>query len=208
MDIENNTFSGALDEELTLGKSIDAGTLWATIKGNTLGVLGSNRSGGTVGIEMGEASGSGTITLDIENNVIQQYQQECMFLEPAQQSTNVTANFTIIGNTCRQPADSGTNVSAAIDIEVGAQTGDTPTANVLISGNTLTGNNPAGGIADVVLNNNFSPATTLNLSKNGSAATTAKGVIDSLNTLDTSPFDEADTGASTITLVTSVPPLP
>jgi len=214
MDIENNTFSGAIDEELTLGKGINASTVSATIKGNTMGVLGTNASGGTVGINFGEASGSGTMTLDIENNIIQQYEQECIYLTPGQLSSSATANFTIIGNTCRQPATAGSpaepggELGFAIDIEVGASTGDTNTANVLISGNTLTGNNVGNAIADVGLDNNFFPATKLNLSKGTSTATTAEGVIDALNTVDANPFDEVDNGLGTYTLVPGNPPLP
>jgi hypothetical protein len=214
-DISNNLLNdGGTNAFNTVGifvaKGQDGGTLTGTIQGNTIGPADSdispdpgNQPANADGIFV-RSAGSGTATVLILNNTITGYGNQGIHLQNNDGSS--TMNASLFGNTLTSP--NSLNFSGLF-ADNGATATDSSTMNLVVGSatdatkqNTLQG---TGLVIDVSLSN-FDAGTTFNLSRNGSAAGTAAGVIadDNVGT----PSVDTTGGNGAITLVNTLPPLP
>jgi hypothetical protein len=161
-DVQNATFRDSIGNAVAIGTAAGTGTNNATGKfiNNTVGVSGAANSGSKQGsdLSIGTATGGaahGTITVDIENNKLYQYNNDGIQL--ATDSTTApfpTMNATVKGNTVAQP--NTTNALNGVDVEAGASTGSASTVCLNASGNTLTGSGVLGvGGFDMLLAENI-----------------------------------------------------
>jgi hypothetical protein len=154
------------------------------------------------------SAGSGTTTVVIQNNTITNWGNAGIHLQGNDGSS--TINATVYGNSVTAP---GVQFPfAALFADNGATVGppaDTNTMNLVVGSfanaaqqNTLAGG--AGAVVDVSLSNFSATNTHFNLSKNGSSASTAAGVIadDNVGT----PSVDTTGGNGPITLVNTLPP--
>ncbi|RAZ91309.1 hypothetical protein DPM33_08370 [Mesorhizobium hawassense] len=187
-----------------VAKGQDNGTMAGTIASNQIGPSKTNSNSDGIFVR---AAGTGTLTTLIQNNTITGVGNVGIHLQ--NNDGSATMNATIYGNSVTSP----TSVSpfAALMVDNGATATDTSTTNVVIgsgtggsgSKNTLT--HAANYATDVELSN-FGASTHLNLSRNGSAQSTALGVILDDNT-GVSTVDTTG-GSGTITFVNTLPTLP
>jgi hypothetical protein len=214
-DISHNTLTdGGANAFDTVGifvaKGQDNGTLSGTIASNAIGPANPDISP-AAGLQPANAdgifvrsAGTGTNTVLIQNNTITGYGAAGIHLQNNDGSS--TMNASIFGNTESSP--NSVNFSG-IFVDNGATATDTSTTNVVIgsanAGETAKQNTFHGTVIDVSLSN-FNAATHFNLSRNGSAAGTAAGVIQDDNV--GTPTVDTSGGAGPITLVNTVPALP
>lgn len=187
-----------------VAKGQDNGTMSGTIASNSIGPskLNSNSDGIFV-----RSAGTGTLTTLIQNNTITGVGNVGIHLQ--NNDGSATMNASIYGNIVSSPTSSFP--FAALLVDNGATATDTSTTNVVIgtgtggagSKNTLTHN--ALYAVDVSLSN-FNASTHLNLSRNGSAQSTAQGVITDDN--NGSPIVDTTGGNGAITFVNTLPALP
>jgi hypothetical protein len=160
-DVQNATFRDSIGNAVAIGTAAGTGTNNATGKfiNNTVGVSGAANSGSKQGsdLSIGTATGGaahGTITVDIENNKLYQYNNDGIQL--ATDSTTApfpTMNATVKGNTVAQP--NTTFALNGLDVEAGASTGSASTMCLNASGNALTGSGvTAVGGYDMLLSEN------------------------------------------------------
>ena len=146
--VDDNNIQGAAYNAIWLEQDKTAGTVAATIDGNTIGSPGTACSGSSGGSDIGAtARGSGTQTLSITNNNLYQY-TNVAGIETIADEGSATQNQTITGNTIADPVQPnvtcpGGGISGGGDWgiydEVGGQTGDTNQVCSDISSNSLTG---------------------------------------------------------------------
>ncbi len=222
--VEDGTFSGGAPINVTLVGG--AGTIYGKVTNNTIGTATANSGTGQasaadIAIDIegnnGSSGTAGAVTgpskILVQGNTLKWYGEEGILLRT--NNGSATVNATVFGNTVSNPEVSGPGISGAfagIFVDVGANSGETNTMNVVIGDfttvankNTLTGSDPTVNTtnSDVFLSNNLA-TTTLNLSKNGSPLTTASTVIQGDNIMDVN--GESDAG--TITLVNTLPSTP
>ena len=204
-DISCNTFRDAIGIGLLVSKGLGAGTFTGSIINNTVGVSGVTDSGSkqASGIKV-KASGSGTHTSLVRNNAVVQTNEQGILIQNNDGSS--VLNVSLFGNTVTEP---GAFQFAGLNVDVGALGTDTSTVNIVVGSfataadkNDFSTGDPFD-FSDV----NFSsfPATTINLSRNGSAGATAVAVIDddNLNPATTETF-----ASGTVTLVNTLPATP
>lgn len=182
-----------------VAKGNGAGTFSGSIANNQItGRPGSNAAGIFV-----RAAGSGTSTVLIENNEVSNYGTG---IRLQNNDGSSTMNASIFANSLSLPNAGG---FSGLFVDNGATAGDTSRMNVVIgsTSNAFLQNTLAGGgfVIDVSLAN-FSAATTFNLSRAGSAAGTAEGVVRDGNV--GLPSVDTTGGAGPINLVPTSPPLP
>jgi large repetitive protein len=162
-DVENNTFSGSLGNDVAIGTASGSGTNDITGKfdNNAVGVSGAANFGSAQGsdLSIGTATGGpahGTITVEANNNKLYQYNNDGIQL--ATDSTTAafpTLNATTKNDTIAQP--NTTNALNGVDVEAGASTGSQSTICLNALGNTLTGSGvSANGGFDLFLSENMS----------------------------------------------------
>ncbi|WP_188393765.1 S-layer family protein [Mesorhizobium sp. SARCC-RB16n] len=187
-----------------VAKGQDNGTMSGTIASNAIGPAKVNSNSDGIFVR---SAGTGTLTTLIQNNTITGVGNNGIHLQ--NNDGSATMNATIYGNTVSSPTSSFP--FAALLVDNGATATDTSTTNVVIgtgtggagSKNTLTHN--ALYAVDVSLSN-FNANTHLNLSRNGSAQSTAQGVIGDDN--NGSPIVDTTGGSGAITFVNTLPTLP
>jgi predicted enzyme related to lactoylglutathione lyase len=204
-DIENNTFKDAIGIALLVATG-NGGVNWSgQIVGNTIGLAGTSLSGSTQasGIKV-KATGSGTHTTLIANNVVHQTNEEGIFIQ--NNDGSATLNASVFGNTVDTP---GSFSFAGLNVDVGAISTDTSVVNLVVGSaataaqqNDFSTGDPAN-FSDVNFSQQFS--TVINLSKNGSSAGTVTQVIkdDNKNAAAT-----AVATSGTVNLVTTLPTTP
>ncbi|PLP58278.1 hypothetical protein CYK37_15320 [Mesorhizobium loti] len=148
-DVQNNTFSGANGSAINMFKASAGTSYQGTFSNNVIGTNGVAGSGSATanGIFL-SAAGAGTITLAINNNIIQNVNGNAgIFMDNT--GGSYTVNATITNNILRQ---FGTGAFAGIALTNGANTsGDTVNVFAKISSNTINGPYPAGYFGDIVL---------------------------------------------------------
>ncbi|MBZ9963721.1 beta strand repeat-containing protein [Mesorhizobium sp. BR1-1-2] len=182
-----------------VAKGQDLGTVTGKITGNQLvGQPGSNSDG----IFVRAAGASGTLTTLIQNNTITGWGNAGIHLQ--NNDGSATMNASVFGNSVT--AAGVAFPYSAFFADNGATATDTGTMNLVLGGtsagqqNTFTGG--AGAVADVSLGN--LATTTLNLSRNGSVAGTADGVVQD----DNVGTPTVNIISSPVTLVGTLPPTP
>jgi hypothetical protein len=174
-----------------------------TIAGNTIGPAKVNANADGIFVR---SAGNGTDTVLIQNNTITGYGNAGIHLQNNDGSS--TMNASLFGNVLSSPNSQN---FAGIFADNGATATDTSTMNLVVGSaqvgeaakqNTLVG---SGGVIDVSLSN-FNASTHFNLSRNGSAQSTATGIIQDDNV--GSPTVDTSGGAGAITPVNTVPALP
>ncbi|MGB7207938.1 MAG: carboxypeptidase-like regulatory domain-containing protein [Pyrinomonadaceae bacterium] len=204
-NITGNTFRDSRGHALGVFKGTGTANFSGTISNNTVGVAGIPNSGtldssGDISVE---SIGAGTMTVLISGNTLRQYNEEGIRIFA--NSGSSVLNATVIGNTVTEP---GTLFPfGGVYAAAGAVPGDTCTLNLLLGSfgtpanqNTLEDSDPFNA-NDVYLERQG--AATFNLSRGGSAAGTAAGVVQDDNV--GSPLVVT---SGTITLVAGSPPTP
>ncbi|WP_198327562.1 hypothetical protein [Mesorhizobium sp. WSM1497] len=205
-NISNNVNSdGGANAFDTVGifvaKGQDLGTMTGRIVGNTLvAKTGSNSDG----IFVRSAGASGSLTTFIQNNTIAGWGNTGIHLQ--NNDGGATMNASVFGNSVTAPGSAFP--FSAFFADNGGTAGDTSTMNLVLGGAGVQQNTFAGGpnaIVDVSLSN-FNASTHFNLSRNGSVAGTAGGVVQDDN-VGAPTYDDTG-GVGTIVLVNTLPVTP
>jgi hypothetical protein len=205
-NISNNVNSdGGANAFDTVGifvaKGQDLGTMTGKIVGNTLvAKTGSNSDG----IFVRAAGASGSLTTLIQNNTITGWGNTGIHLQ--NNDGGATMNASVFGNSVT--ATGSAFPFAALFADNGATATDTSTMNLVLGGAGTQQNTFVGGpnaVVDVSLSN-FNASTDFNLSRNGSAAGAAAGVVQDDNV--GTPTVDTSGGAGVIDLVGTLPPTP
>lgn len=205
-NISNNVNSdGGANAFDTVGifvaKGQDLGTMTGKIVGNTLvAKTGSNSDG----IFVRAAGASGSLTTLIQNNTITGWGFAGIHLQ--NNDGGATMNASVFGNSVT--ATGSAFPFAALFADNGATATDTSTMNLVLGGAGTQQNTFVGGpnaVVDVSLSN-FNASTDFNLSRNGSAAGAAAGVVQDDNV--GTPTVDTSGGAGVIDLVGTLPPTP
>lgn len=205
-NISNNVNSdGGANAFDTVGifvaKGQDLGTMTGRIVGNTLvAKTGSNSDG----IFVRSAGASGSLTTLIQNNTIAGWGNTGIHLQ--NNDGGATMNASVFGNSVTAPGSAFP--FSAFFADNGGTAGDTSTMNLVLGGAGVQQNTFAGGpnaIVDVSLSN-FNASTHFNLSRNGSVAGTAGGVVQDDN-VGAPTYDDTG-GVGTIVLVNTLPVTP
>ena len=212
-DISHNTLtSGATGSSIAVAKGVpdtgSGGTMTGTVNANTIGVSGVVGSGSEFTGIFASALGSGTHTTAITNNTIYHYNEEGIFLKANDPLTggNSVLNATVTGNITTEP---DSLAFAGLWVLAGSGSGtETNTVNVVLGNvsnaalqNDFANGDPANG-SDVFLQESGS-GSVINLSRAGSAAGTAAGVIQ-----DDNVGTPTVVAAGTVNLVNTLPPTP
>ncbi|AZO40329.1 S-layer family protein [Mesorhizobium sp. M7D.F.Ca.US.005.01.1.1] len=200
-NIESDGGGNAFDTVgIFVAKGNGGGTFTGKITGNTLvGQTGESPDGIFV-----RSAGSGSLTTLIQNNTITGWGNVGIHLQ--NNDGSATMNASVFGNSVTAP---GTAFPfAAFFADNGATGTDTSTMNLVLGGAGVQQNTFAGGpnaIVDVSLSN-LNASTHFNLSRNGSVAGTAAGVVQDDN-VGTPTYDDTG-GGGTIVLVNTLPVTP
>ncbi len=126
--VQNSTFRGARGRAINISKAAQSGTFNATVMGNTIGVAGANRSGSleSSGIFV-DGGGAGRMTVSIQNNTIQQYNEVGIYILANNQSisgNNGRLNAYVYGNTTTaySGSDPATLAYAGLFVDIGTGT--------------------------------------------------------------------------------------
>jgi hypothetical protein len=166
-NVQNNTFTGANGSAVTLFMANTSTNFEGTFSNNTIGTNGVAHSGSETGNGIFfSAAGAGTATLDIENNIIQNYDGNAgIFMDNT--GGSYTVNATIIGNTTRQP---GAGAFAGLALTNGSpSSGDTTNVFARISNNDFSGGDPANA-NDIIVGASGSAAATHTFTLSGATA--------------------------------------
>jgi hypothetical protein len=216
----NSSTTGATGSAIAVAKGVpdsgSGGTMTGTVNANTIGVAGVVGSGSEFTGIFASALGSGTHTTAITNNTIRHYNEEGIFLKANDSLTggNSVLNATVTGNITTEPdslafaglwvvAGSGSGTeNNVVNVVVGnistAAVAGSPTGSLQ---NDFTNGDPANS-TDVFLQESGSNSV-INLSRAGSAAGTAAGVIQ-----DDNVGSPAVVASGTVNLVNTLPPTP
>ena len=141
-DISENTINGAIVNAFTIfqGKPVASAvsTLTGTIHDNSIGTAGVNGSGSSQGngIDV-DATGRGTLTVDISDNDIRQWENFAgLLLQAGDDDPNL--NVTVTGNTILNP-NTGFNPINALHANIGKTAAGTVAACLDITGNNMVG---------------------------------------------------------------------
>ena len=193
---------------LLVAKGNGSGAWTGDIINNTVGVTGVALSGSTQasGIKV-KATGTNTHTVMIRDNVVRQTNEEGIFIQ--NNDGSATLNASVFNNLVAEP---GAFSFAGLNVDVGALAGDTSICNVVIGSAGTVGdkNDFSAGDPSNFSDVNFSTigGATIKLSKNGSASSTAAGVIDDDNLNPATTNTGVSVVAGSLTLVTTLPTLP
>ena len=200
----NNIVGGHTSTGIFVAKGNGGGTWSGAVVNNTVGAA-SGAGGDGIFIR---SAGSGTISNLIQNNVVTGYGNVGIHLQ--NNDGSATMNATIFGNSVSAPK---VNAFAGLFVDNGATATDTSRANVVVGSATVLANkndfsagDPAN-FSDVSLSN-FNASTTFNLSRNGSANSTAAQIIDDNNQSPGNTNTDTSGGAGTITAVNTLPTVP
>lgn len=184
-------------------KGNGSGTMNGTINNNIVGPpkTGSNSDGIFV-----RTGGGGSANILIKNNTTTGWGDAGIHLQ--NNDGNCTMNASLFGNSATAPGVAFPY--APLFVDNGATAADANTMNIVVGSfstpsdqNTFAGN--AGAVTDVELSNR-SALTHLNLSRNGSSAATAAGIVQDDN-IGTPSFDNSG-GSGTTTIVNTLPATP
>ncbi|HMQ06174.1 MAG TPA: Ig-like domain-containing protein [Saprospiraceae bacterium] len=152
LSMTNSTFKDAVGNAILIvnGTNLGAGSLTATISGNSVGVAATANSGSLEGdaLKIQHAGGGGTFTVNVQNNTFRQYNNQGVhFQAGAGLVTSGNFNITFAGNTISNP---GNNMSiGSIFQGLHLNNGVTPNDNfqtcMNIGQNTITNSGRNGG---------------------------------------------------------------
>ena len=140
-NVSSNSFSGADGSAIALFKASSGTNLSGVIRSNTIGVSGVADSGSKSGNGIFlSSSGSGTISLTIDNNNIRQYSGNAgIYLDNT--DGNYAVNLNITGNTTAEP---GPAAFAGLALAAGAPSStDAITVCANITGNNFSAGDPS-----------------------------------------------------------------
>jgi hypothetical protein len=159
--LDNNTVSGTLGRAIIvnpLPASTSSAQLDATVTNNVVGTAAAGSGSSQAEALMARAGGNGHARFRIANNTLQHFAQVGMWLRAQEGSGGTgTADFTVTGNTVRNPDGSGFE---GIYLSSGATAADNMTVCADLSTNTFAGTGTAG-FTDLGVSKRF--ATTLRL---------------------------------------------
>jgi uncharacterized repeat protein (TIGR01451 family) len=139
-NVSNNTFRDALGHAVNVYKGPGSGSISGTINANVIGVSGVANSGSAqAGGIMVDGDGLGTITVNITNNQVRNYNEDAIHVNAGSSEAggiqgDVTVNATVTGNTAEQPGAFGSN---AFELNGGTNTGNTNQICLDVQNNTF-----------------------------------------------------------------------